>query len=172
METDTANSLLQQIEVERSTQISIESLSRGIDNYHIDIRLSRRYSSDIKKLAGLLVPQLAVPKPKNWDNSKLFEKLRDKYLDLMTVLIHRVKTDLKADEICLMQFAAIKHILYTTRTLLDEEIRRVNAKLSENRNKGSSEALATQQRLFWLKKKLRWHSVCRKPADICSTATG
>lgn len=152
METDTANSLLQQIEVERSTQISIESLSRGIDNYHIDIRLSRRYSSDIKKLAGLLVSQLAVPKPKNWDNSKLFEKLRDKYLDLMTVLIHRVKTDLKADEICLMQFAAIKHILYTTRTLLDEEIRRVNAKLSENRNKGSSEALATQQRLFWLKK--------------------
>ncbi len=152
MNSDTANSLLEQIEAERSTQISVDSLSRGIDNYHIDIRLSRRFSSDVKKLAGLLVSQLAVPKPKNWDNSKLFEKLRDKYLDLMTVLIHRVKTDLKGDEICLMQFAAIKHILYTTRTLLDEEIRRVNSKLAENRNKGSSEALSTQQRLFWLKK--------------------
>lgn len=152
MHTETANSLLEQIEPERSIQISIDSLSRGIDNYHIDIRLSRRFASDVKKLSGLLVSQLAVPKPKNWDNSKLFEKLREKYLDLMTVLIHRVKTDLKEDEICFLQFATVKHILRLSRTVLDEEIRRVNSKLADNRNKGSSEALATQQRLFWLKK--------------------
>ncbi|MEQ8315676.1 MAG: hypothetical protein RL839_10455 [Gammaproteobacteria bacterium] len=152
MQTEPANSLLEQVETERHVQISIDTLSRGIDNYHIDIRLSRRFASDIKKLSGLLISQLAVPNPKHWDNSKLFEKMRDKYVDLMTVLIHRVKTDLKADEICFLQFAAIKHILKYTRSMLDEEIRRVTSKLAENRNKGSSEALATQQRLFWLKK--------------------
>lgn len=152
MQTEPANSLLEQVETERHVQISIDTLSRGIDNYHIDIRLSRRFASDIKKLSGLLISQLAVPNPKHWDNSKLFEKMRDKYVDLMTVLIHRVKTDLKADEICFLQFAAIKHMLKYTRSMLDEEIRRVTSKLAENRNKGSSEALATQQRLFWLKK--------------------
>ncbi|MBT71187.1 MAG: hypothetical protein CMQ15_03975 [Gammaproteobacteria bacterium] len=92
------------VEKERSIQISIDSLSRGIDNYHIDIRLSKKFSSDIKKLASLLISQTSVPKPKSWDNSELFEKLRSSYLDLMTVLIHRVKTDLNADEIC---FSAI-----------------------------------------------------------------
>ncbi len=152
MNQEVAANLIEQIKTERSVQLSIESMSKGIDNYHIDVRLSRRFASDVKKLIGLLVSQLAVPKPKNWDNSKLYEKLRDKYSDLMTVLIHRVKTDLKADEICFLQFATIKHTLNFTRSTLDDEIRRVNAKLAENRNKGSSEALATQQRLFWLKK--------------------
>ena len=133
-------------------QISIDSLSRGIDNYHVDIRLSRRFSTDVKKLSALLISQLAVPKPKNWDNSNLYEKLREKYLDLMTVLIHRVKTDFSADEICFLQLAPIKRIVSVTRSQLDDEIRKVNGKLAEHRNKGSSQALATQQRLSWLKK--------------------
>jgi hypothetical protein len=152
MNSEVATTLLEQVETQRSLQISIDSMSKGIDNYHIDVRISRRFASDVKKLIALLTSQLAVPKPKNWDNSKLFEKLRDKYVDLMTVLIHRVKTDLSADEICLLQFAAIKYTLRFTRSTMDDDIRRVNAKLAENRNKGSSEALATQQRLFWLKK--------------------
>ena len=133
-------------------QISIATLSKGIDNYHIDVRLSKKFTSDVKKLVGLLISQSAVPKPKNWDNSKLFDKLRSSYLDLITVLIHRVKTDLKADEICFLQFAAIKHILQFVRQTLDEEVRQVKSRLSEHRNRGSSEALATDQRLFWLKK--------------------
>ncbi len=152
MNSEVATTLLEEVETHRSLQISIDSMLRGIDNYHIDVRLSRRFASDVKKLIALLTSQLAVPKPKNWDNSKLFEKLRDKYVDLMTVLIHRVKTDLSADEISLLQFATIKYTVRFTRSTLDDEIRRVNAKLAENRNKGSSEALATQQRLFWLKK--------------------
>jgi len=143
---------LDMLEGERSVQISIDSLSRGIDNYHIDIRLSRRFSSDVKKLSALLISQLAVPKPKAWDNSKLYERLREKYLDLMTVLIHRVKTDFSADEICFLQLAPIKRIISANRSKLDDEIRKVSGKLAEHRNKGSSEALATQQRLFWLKK--------------------
>ena len=143
---------LDMFEGERSVQISIDSLSRGIDNFHIFIRLSRRFSSDVKKLSARLISQLAVPKPKNWDNSNLYEKLREKYLDLMTALIHRVKTDFSADEICCLQLAPIKRIVSVTRSRLDDEFRKVNGKLAEHRNKGSSEALATQQRLFWLKK--------------------
>ncbi len=146
------HNIFEMVKEERSMQISIATLSKGIDNYHIDVRLSKKFSSDVKKLVGLLISQSAVPKPKNWDNSKLFDKLRSSYLDLITVLIHRVKTDLKADEICFLQFAAIKHILQFVRQTLDEEVRQVKSRLSEHRNRGSSEALATDQRLFWLKK--------------------
>ena len=112
-------SLLEAIEKNRSVQLSIEKLSKGIDNYHIDVRLSSKFSSDIKKLVALLVSQIAIPKPKHWDNSKAFEKIRSEYLDMMTILIHRVKTDLSADEICFLQFAVIKIILRVTRAKLD-----------------------------------------------------
>ncbi len=145
-------SLFESTEQDYSLQISSDTLSRGIDNYHIDVRLSRRFTSDTRKLAQMLVSQLAVPRPKQWDNSKLYEKFREKYLDLMTVLVHRVQTDLSNQEIYLLQFAPIKYLLVTVRARLDNEIRLVSARLAEHRNKGSSEALATQQRLFWLRK--------------------
>ena len=71
---------------------------------------------------------------------------------MMTILIHRVKTDLSADEICFLQFTAIKIILQVTRTKLDSDIDNVTSRLADLRNKGSSEALAADQRLFWLRK--------------------
>lgn len=145
-------SLLEAIEKDRNIQLSIGKLSKGIDNYHVDIKLSSKFASDIKKLVALLVSQLAIPKPKNWDNSSAFEKVRTEYLDMMTILIHRVKTDLSADEICFLQFAIIKLILRTTKAKLDSDIDNVTSRLTDLRHKGSSEALATDQRLFWLKK--------------------
>lgn len=145
-------SLFETIDQDRSVQLSVDKLSKGIDNYHIDVKLSSKFSSDIKKLVALLVSQIAIPKPKNWDNSNAFEKVRTEYLDMMTILIHRVKTDLSADEICFLQFAAIKIILRVTKARLDSDIDNVTSRLADLRNKGSSEALATDQRLFWLKK--------------------
>ncbi|MDA0278993.1 MAG: hypothetical protein O3C29_00900 [Proteobacteria bacterium] len=145
-------SLFETIDQNRSVQLSIDKLSKGIDNYHIDVKLSSKFSSDIKKLASLLVSQLAIPKPKHWDNSTVFEKVRVEYLDMMTILIHRVKTDLSADEICFLQFAPIKIILRVTKAKLDSDIDNVTSRLADLRNKGSSEALAVDQRLFWLKK--------------------
>ena len=62
MSSESANSLIARVETDRSMQISIDTLARGIDNYHIDVRLSRRFASDIKKLVSLLISQLAVPK--------------------------------------------------------------------------------------------------------------
>lgn len=145
-------SLVEAIDPNRSVQLSIDKLSKGIDNYHIDVKLSSKFSSDVKKLVALLVSQIAIPKPKHWDNSKAFEKIRADYLDMMTILIHRVKTDLSADEICFLQFAAIKIIVRVTKAQLDTDINNVTSRLAELRSKGSSEALATDQRLFWLKK--------------------
>jgi len=145
-------SLFKTIDQNRNVRLSIDKLSKGIDNYHIDIKLSSKFSSDIKKLVALLVSQIAIPKPKHWDNSSSFEKVRAEYLDMMTILIHRVKTDLSADEICFLQFAAIKLILRVTKAQLDSDINNVTSRLTDLRSKGSSEALATDQRLFWLRK--------------------
>ncbi len=137
---------------DRAVSLTFEKMFPGIDNYHIDVKLSRRFSSESRKLITLLVSQLAVPNPKHWDNAKAFERLRNRYADLMTVLIHRVKTDLTADEICLLQFVAIRHVLSYTVSELEKLIRSNTSNLADLRNKGSSEALAVDQRLFWLKR--------------------
>ena len=152
MNSEAPHNILELVEKNRSVLLSIDNLAKGINNYHIDVKLSKKFGSDVKKLVVLLVSQIAIPKPKNWDNSSLFDKMRNSYVDLMTVLIHRVKTDLTADEISFLQFATIKFILKFVRTQLNQDITNVTSKLAEYRNKGSSEALAADQRLFWLKK--------------------
>jgi len=150
MNSKSDTSLFETTHQSRDVQLSIDKLSKGIDNYHIDVKLSTKFSSDIKKLVALLVSQIAIPKPKHWDNSATFDKIRAEYLDMMTILIHRVKTDLSADEVCFLQFAAIKIILRVTKAKLDSDIENVTSRLADLRHKGSSEALATDQRLFWL----------------------
>ena len=152
MYSEQSQSVFERVESERSIRLCIDGMAKGIDNYHIDVRLSRKFSSDVKKLVALLIAQIAVPNPRSWDNSQVLDKFRDRYLDLMTMLIHRVKTDLGPEQICFLQFAPIKHVVRISRSQLDEEIRQISARLAEHRHKGSSEALATQQRLFWLKK--------------------
>lgn len=152
MSSQTNTNIFDSVAPDQSVQLQIDSLQKGIDNYHVDIKLSKKFTSDVKKLVPMLVSQIAVPKPKNWDNSSLFEKLRSSYLDVMTVLIHRAKTNLTADEICVFQFALIKHILITVKAQLDKDLTNVTTRLTELRNRGSSEALATDQRLFWLRK--------------------
>ncbi len=152
MNSEISHNIFETIERSRKVQISIGKLSKGIDNYHIDVKLSKKFTSDVKKLVALLVSQAAIPNPKRLDNSTLFEKLRISYLDTMTVLIHRIKTDLSADEICFLQFSAVKLILQFARLQLDSEINSVTSRLTEHRNRGSAEALTIDQRLFWLKK--------------------
>ncbi len=152
MNSQSQESITSLLNPDQSIAISMSGLQKGIDNYHIDILLSRRFSSDAKKVISLLVQQIAVPQPKQWDNSRQFEKLRDNYQDMMTRLIHRVKTDLSIDQIAFLQFAAVKHIIQFTNTLIDLDISRLSAKLSELKNNGSSEALGADEKLFWLKR--------------------
>ncbi len=152
MNSETRQNPLELVAPDQTVLLQFDNLSRGIDNYHIDIKLSKKFTSDVKKLVPMPVSQIAVPKPKYWDNSTLFDKLRNSYLDVMAVLIHRSKTDLTKDAIAVIQFSLLKYILTAVKTQLDKDISNVSSKLAEYRNKGSSEALAADQRLFWLNK--------------------
>jgi len=152
MNSPTDQTIFDRVQSSHHIQISIDNLARGIDNYHIDVQLSKRFRLDAKKLIEVLINQLSVPNPKRWNNSNAFEKLRETYVDMLTVLIHRVKTDLIPDDVAFLQFAIIKHLLITIRKCLDDNVATVATRLTEYRNKGASEALAGSHRLFWLKK--------------------
>jgi hypothetical protein len=152
MNSPVQESLLMLLDTESTIKLSTEGLVRGIDNYHVDVKLSRKFCSNVKKLTALLVPQIATPKPKSWDDSKQLNQFRNSYLDMMTVLIHRVKTDLTVDHVSFLQLAAVKYVLKFSRSQLDAEIKAAGARLADLKSRGASEALAVDQRLFWLKR--------------------
>lgn len=133
-------------------RMDLSDLRRGVNNYHVDVRISPRFASDVRRLAIALTQQATTQNPQTTDFSAQFNALRASYLDVMTGLLHRVKTDLSRDSIQVLEFALIKFILETTRGQLDEIIDALKARTSESQERSSANALLTNQRLFWLQK--------------------
>lgn len=131
--------------------IDIADLRRGVDNYHVDVRLSPKFAGDVRRVATTLLQRAISQNPQALDNN-IFNPLRASYLDVMTHLIHRVKTNLNADSVKLLEFALLKHILTTTQGLLDSTIDELKQSSSESQERSSANTLSTNQRLFWLQR--------------------
>ena len=132
--------------------IDLSDLRKGVNNYHVDVRISPRFAADVRRLATALTQQATTQNPQPGDFSAPFSALRASYLDVMTGLLHRIKTDLSGDSIQLLEFALIKFILMSTRAQLDETIETLKARTSESQERSSANALLTNQRLYWLQK--------------------
>ncbi|MGJ8688845.1 MAG: hypothetical protein ACSHXZ_04920 [Gammaproteobacteria bacterium] len=131
--------------------IDLSELRRGVDNYHIDVRLSPKFSKDVRQLADKLLQQVIAASPHAKEDT-LFNAIRASYLDVMTGLIHRVKTDLNVEGVKLLEFALSKFILSTSKHLLDETIDSLKEASNESQERSSANALNTNQRLFWLQR--------------------
>ncbi len=139
------------IQVLPPLHISLENLRRGVDNYHVDVRMSPKFAADVRRLATTLLQDAMAQSPQSRDTS-LFNPLRASYLDVMTGLIHRVKTDLSVDDVRLLEFALLKFILSTTQSLLDTAIDELKASSTESQERSSANTLSTNQKLFWLQR--------------------
>lgn len=133
-------------------RIDLGDLRKGINNYHVDVRISQRFANDVRRLATALIQQATTQNPQPADFSAQFNALRTSYMDVMTGLLHRVKTDLSRDSIQLLEFALIKFILTSTRGQLDETIDALKSRTTESQERASANSLLTNQRLFWLQK--------------------
>lgn len=131
--------------------IDITDLRRGVDNYHVDVRMSPKFAGDVRRIATTLLQRAITQNPQPIDNN-IFNPLRASYLDVMTHLIHRVKTNLSVDSVKLLEFAPLKHILTTTKGLLDATIDELKESSSESKERSSANSLTTNQRLFWLQR--------------------
>lgn len=133
-------------------RIDLSDLRKGVNNYHVDVRISPRFAADVRRLATALTQHATAANAQPVDFSAQFNALRASYLDVMTGLLHRIKTDLSGDSIQLLEFALIKFVLTTTRAQLDETIDALKARTSESQERSSANALLTNQRLYWLQK--------------------
>lgn len=133
-------------------QLDISSLNKGIDNYHVDVRLSKQFCSDLKILISELIRRETDQKQFKGDADKAFTPLSKSYLDMMTMLIHRVKTDLSVEQVCFLQFAIPKFILDSVTTALNTEITATKKQSADLRNQGSMHVLKVQHQLAWMSK--------------------
>ena len=103
MISETSSELFSLSKVPKSWVINTSGLKKGIDNYHVDVKISARFNGALKKLVtGLLDEATAFAAGKPVNHFRELEALKSAYLDIMTVLIHRIKTDLTIDEIHLL----------------------------------------------------------------------
>ena len=132
--------------------LNISDLPRGVDNYHIDVKLSPGFCADFNKLLADFVAVETSQKPQRLKHDKEKDSFRDSYVDMMTVLINRVKTELSIDKVHFLQFAVYRFMLESTQSALDQNIKSHRNKLSELRASGSGKALSIEDHLFWLQK--------------------
>jgi hypothetical protein len=137
--------------------LNITGLPRGVDNYHIDVKLSPKFRADFKKLLGGYVLLETSQKQQRLKNDKDKQEFQDSYVDMMTVLINRVKSDLSPEEVSFLQFAVYRFILDGTKSALDDFIKEMRARLTELRSKSSGKALSAQEQVFWLSK--HYHTI-------------
>ena len=127
--------------------VDTSNLKKGIDNYHVDVKISSRFNTALKRLITSLLDEAtssATGKPVN--NFREFDALKSVWLDIMTGLIHRIKTDLSVDEIHLLEFALVKQVPELVRAQLDALINSEKTRASEFRERGSTEALDANHR--------------------------
>lgn len=132
--------------------LNITELPRGIDNYHIDVKLSPTFITNFNTLLNDYLTIETSQKQGRLKNEKQVEVFKESYADMMTVLIHRIKSDLSQTEVNLLQFAIYRFILESSQNALDSHIKQLRTRLTESHGKGSGKALVMQEQLIWLTK--------------------
>lgn len=116
------------------------------------MRVSPKFCADVRRLATTVLNEAANPNAKKRDIRPQINALRNSYFDMMTVLIHRLKTELDLSAVRLLELAAIKQALTISKSLLDEQIDALKAKASGKKAGSSTNSLNDHQKLFWLQK--------------------
>lgn len=142
--------ILESMKTPDPVQLDLSALAKGVNNHHIDIRLSPRFCDLTHQLITRLIRQKASSNHVQGNLGSLNDAVQSAYLDMMKVLIHRVNTDLEPVEVAFLQFSVPKYILQTTRQLLDTHITQTKQRSQELQSTGSAHALNTHQQLAWL----------------------
>lgn len=144
---------LSELSTQEPVLLNLTALPRGVNNYHIDVKLSSRFTGDFEKLlAELLRRETSLVTKKDEAAQELIENFQAGYLDMMTVLIHRIKTDLSATEVNFLQFAVIRSVLQSVQNAVDTRVRKLRNQLSELRSMNQAKSLVVQDEIVWISK--------------------
>jgi hypothetical protein len=131
--------LLTKVHVPEDSFLDAGLLSRGIDNYHIDVRLIDAFVLQAREIIEKVAKRVAANNLAS-------------YREMMTASLHRTKSDLSAEHLQVLQFGVIKFLLKQVRHALSKLNEETEAAVAQQQFAGSRSLLATQERLAWLRK--------------------
>lgn len=143
--------LLAKIEVPDESFMDTGILSRGIDNYHIEVRLSDCFVLYTREIIEKVVKRVAAGKRPSRGSEEM-DEFRTSYREMMTASLHRTKSDLTAEQLQVLQFGVIKFLLKEVHRALSKLNDETEAAVAQQQFAGSRSLFATQQRLTWLRK--------------------
>lgn len=143
--------LISGIDVPVPTTIDTSELSRGIDNYHIDVRLSDDFTLHAREIIEKVVKRVASGN-RPASGSDEMEEFRAAYRNMMTASLHRTKSDLNPEKLNVLHFGVIKFLLKEVRRALLHLHEETESAVAQQQYAGSRSLLATQERLAWLRK--------------------
>lgn len=141
-----STNLFERARVPLAISLATEKITRGIDNYHIDIYLSPSYTNQVRQAVEKQLT-LAIAGKKLAVRGEEFDRLRKTYSEVVEVSLHRTKTDLKPEVLAVIQFGLSKFVVEETRRQLDEIARHMEDALVQQQQSGARTMLTTQEKL-------------------------
>jgi len=136
------------------TAIDFESFTKGIDNVHIDVRLSPQFHMQATRVVSALLEQEAGSG--RWGNKtggptrQQWEEYRAGYAHMMEAAIHRAKTSGGLPLIQLVQVAAIKFLVGHVQATLEHFRQSIRGAMSSGGSANDSQRIELTERLSWL----------------------
>jgi hypothetical protein len=150
-DTGAREQLLASVQVPAESVLNTGLLSRGIDNYHVDVRLSDAFVLHARELISKVVKRISSGN-RPFPNSEDLDDFREAYKDMMTTSLHRTRMDLVPEELQVLQFGIIKFLLKDIRAQLQGVLETIEEQVGQQQYAGSRSLLATQEKLAWFRR--------------------
>ncbi len=161
------------------TLINFDAFSKGIDNVHIDVRLSPKFQAKAVRMIALLLDQEAGsgrwggtakgPTRQEW------EEYRVGYARMMEATVHRAKTTGGIPLVQLVQVSTIKFLLGRVQADLEVLRQTIRATMTSGGNANDSQRIEMTERLSWLARnraRLRYKIARQLLAPLLKTEDG
>ena len=154
-------------------KLRIDRFPRGVDNTHIDVVLSPRFTQHAKLLVkNSIRRELAQSywgEPKSAPDSENLHAMREAYVGMMELAVDRARRSAHPELIQLLQFSVIKYLLL----LVGDQVERVRAGLQQERGmfprQSSGHSVELHERMVLLAKEeasLRYRITARLLREI------
>lgn len=158
--------------------IDFNGFTKGIDNVHIDVRLSPKFQAQTAKMIGSLLEQetgstrwggKGAPTRQQWEDFRLA------YARMLEAAIHRAKAGGGLPLIQLVQVATIKFLVARVQTELDQLRQGIRGAMGSGGSANDSQRLELTEQLSWLARnraKLRYKVLRQLFAPLIKTEEG
>lgn len=134
--------------------INFDAFSKGIDNVHIDVRLSPKFQAKAIRMIAILLDQEAGsgrwggkaggPSRQEWEEYRL------SYVRMIEATVHRAKTSGGIPLVQLLQVGAMKFVLGRVQADLEVLRQTIRATMTSGGEANDSQRIEMTERLSWL----------------------